>query len=247
MATVPRTIRHKSPKAPGGKVASIRPRQKSAGGKDLVQALITSIPQAVVAVDGRRRIVFTNSEFDRMCGKSNVGDRLSDYFDPPGLKKLLKQSSITGRSFKKRELVVPASNPSDPEVNFSVTVTPHSDTALKTRFLLLIDDITEGADREDRMIANSRLVSVGEMAAGVAHELNNPLTAVLGFSQLAAYLGVSPATVRRQRAAIPGCLTAGHRVLWDRRVIDRWVSEAGDGTDLFSGSRSVSASGGLGP
>ena len=185
MATVPRTIRHKSPKAPGGKVASIRPRQKSAGGKDLVQALITSIPQAVVAVDGRRRIVFTNSEFDRMCGKSNVGDRLSDYFDPPGLKKLLKQSSITGRSFKKRELVVPASNPSDPEVNFSVTVTPHSDTALKTRFLLLIDDITEGADREDRMIANSRLVSVGEMAAGVAHELNNPLTAVLGFSQLA--------------------------------------------------------------
>ena len=30
----------------------------------------------------------------------------------------------------------------------------------------------------------SRLVSIGEMAAGVAHEINNPLAAVMGFAQL---------------------------------------------------------------
>lgn len=185
MAAVSGASKHKDTKLRNSKISVVKSRWKPAGQKNLMQALITSIPQAMVALDGRRRIMFTNSAFDHMCGKSNVGDRLSDYFDPPGLKNLLKQASVTGKSIDKRELVVPAENLNDPEVVCNITVTPHSDVALKTKFLLLVDDITEGADREDRMIANSRLVSVGEMAAGVAHELNNPLTAVLGFSQLA--------------------------------------------------------------
>ncbi len=188
MAAVPGAIRRKGPKTPkpqGSNISAFKSRSKSADQKDHVQALITSIPQAMAALDGRRRIIFTNSAFDRMCGESAVGDRLFDHFDPPGLKNLFKQTSITGKAVEKRELVVLTENSTDPEASYNVTVTPHSDIKLKTRFLLLVEDVTEGADREDRMIANSRLVSVGEMVAGVAHELNNPLTAVLGFSQLA--------------------------------------------------------------
>jgi len=188
MAAVPRAIGRKGLKpsrTQSSNVAAPVTRSKSAGQKDLIQALITSVPQAIAALDGRRRIILTNPAFDRMRGKPAMGSRLADYFDPPGLKNIFKQASITGKPIENRDLVVPAENPGDPELNYSVTVTPHSDATLKTRFLLIIDDVTEGADREDRMIANSRLVSVGEMAAGVAHELNNPLTAVLGFSQLA--------------------------------------------------------------
>ena len=37
---------------------------------------------------------------------------------------------------------------------------------------------------EDKAQINSRLAAVGEMAAGIAPEINNPLTAVIGFSQL---------------------------------------------------------------
>jgi signal transduction histidine kinase len=37
---------------------------------------------------------------------------------------------------------------------------------------------------EDRLIRAAKLISVGEMAAGIAHELNNPLTTVTGFTEL---------------------------------------------------------------
>jgi signal transduction histidine kinase len=37
---------------------------------------------------------------------------------------------------------------------------------------------------ESRLIQTTKLAAVGEMAAGVAHELNNPLTTVVGFSEL---------------------------------------------------------------
>jgi signal transduction histidine kinase len=37
---------------------------------------------------------------------------------------------------------------------------------------------------ENRLIRSARLAAVGEMAAGVAHELNNPLTTVAGFVEL---------------------------------------------------------------
>lgn len=37
---------------------------------------------------------------------------------------------------------------------------------------------------ENRLVRSARLAAVGEMAAGVAHELNNPLTTVIGFVEL---------------------------------------------------------------
>ena len=51
-------------------------------------------------------------------------------------------------------------------------------------------DVTErkrAAEREKELqkelLLSSRLASIGELAAGVAHQINNPLTGVLGFSQ----------------------------------------------------------------
>jgi len=45
-------------------------------------------------------------------------------------------------------------------------------------------DTTERKRMEEQLIIADRLASVGELAAGIAHELNNPLTSVIGFSQL---------------------------------------------------------------
>ena len=45
-------------------------------------------------------------------------------------------------------------------------------------------DISETKRIEEQMIMSNKLVSLGELAAGVAHEINNPLTSVMGFAQL---------------------------------------------------------------
>lgn len=54
----------------------------------------------------------------------------------------------------------------------------------------IIEDITGRKQAEERekglqqeLYLSSRLAAIGELAAGVAHEINNPLTGILGFSQ----------------------------------------------------------------
>lgn len=47
-----------------------------------------------------------------------------------------------------------------------------------------IKDVTEKRKMEVQLIHSGKLAAIGEMAAGVAHELNSPLTAILGNSQL---------------------------------------------------------------
>ncbi len=55
-----------------------------------------------------------------------------------------------------------------------------------TGFITVIRDITEQRKMEEQLIITDRLASIGELAAGIAHELNNPLTGVIGLSQLLA-------------------------------------------------------------
>ncbi|MGE8205601.1 GAF domain-containing sensor histidine kinase [Heyndrickxia sp. NPDC080065] len=50
--------------------------------------------------------------------------------------------------------------------------------------ILYLKDVSNKRIIEAQLIQSGKLAAIGEMAAGVAHELNNPLTAVLGNSQL---------------------------------------------------------------
>jgi two-component system, NtrC family, sensor kinase len=50
--------------------------------------------------------------------------------------------------------------------------------------LICFTDVTEQKRQADSLILTDRLASLGELASGAAHELNNPLTSIIGFSQL---------------------------------------------------------------
>ncbi|GAE37349.1 CheR family methyltransferase [Halalkalibacter akibai] len=52
------------------------------------------------------------------------------------------------------------------------------------RFLRVAEDITEKRNTEDLLRKSEMLSALGEMAAGIAHEIRNPLTALKGFLQL---------------------------------------------------------------
>lgn len=57
----------------------------------------------------------------------------------------------------------------------------------------LIEELESKGEEKDRLYATDRLASLGEMTAGIAHEVNNPLAAVLLYSELVSREELPPA------------------------------------------------------
>jgi PAS domain S-box-containing protein len=53
-----------------------------------------------------------------------------------------------------------------------------------TGSIIIARDVTLQKRIDEQLIVTERLASIGELSSGIAHELNNPLTSVIGFSQL---------------------------------------------------------------
>jgi len=67
----------------------------------------------------------------------------------------------------------------------STKLVPIRDERQEVRYLLGISrDVTEQEEMGQRIYNTEKLASIGTLAAGVAHEINNPLAVILGFTDL---------------------------------------------------------------
>ncbi|HEU0033186.1 MAG TPA: ATP-binding protein [Kofleriaceae bacterium] len=96
-------------------------------------------------------------------------------------------------------IVRPSGEPTWLQIKGQVDVTPDG----RAYVFGSTADITERKQMESRLRLADRLIAAGTLAAGVAHEINNPLTYVLGSIHL----------MRRRLASHPGARTAVDELL----------------------------------
>jgi two-component system, NtrC family, sensor kinase len=65
-----------------------------------------------------------------------------------------------------------------------IRVFPIKEAERVSRVLLLVSDITEKMAMQAEAMQAAHLASLGELAAGVAHEINNPITGIINYGQI---------------------------------------------------------------
>ena len=59
----------------------------------------------------------------------------------------------------------------------------HGDDGKPALLLGVITDLSEKRRLDQQLVQSGKLAAIGELAAGVAHEINNPLFAILGLTE----------------------------------------------------------------
>ena len=59
-------------------------------------------------------------------------------------------------------------------------------------WLELYTDVTATRQNQSKMLQTEKMAALGQFVSGIAHELNNPLTAIMGYAQLLLGRGLSP-------------------------------------------------------
>ncbi|WP_461210286.1 PAS domain-containing sensor histidine kinase [Desulfocurvus sp. DL9XJH121] len=151
--------------------------------QNLLQGIINSMPSALVGVDSSGHITQWNLEAERVTGISAAaahGRPLEEVF--PALAP--EMENVRTAIKEHRVLTTPRLFRQDRgEVRFDdVTVFPLVASKMEGA-VIRVDDVTERVRIDEMMVQTEKMMSVGGLAAGMAHEINNPLGGILQGAQ----------------------------------------------------------------
>lgn len=148
-----------------------------------LQKIVDSMPSILVGVDLDGRITLFNREAEKRTGMTSrrvLGQPVGDIFDDFSRHHELMQRAIEQQKALKVEKVTHPAHKGRRWADIMVYPIVFNRTE---GVVLRIDDVTARARMEAMMVQTEKMMSVGGLAAGMAHEINNPLGAMVQSTQ----------------------------------------------------------------
>jgi PAS domain S-box-containing protein len=182
-------------------VTERREMEKALRGQEEFQRyLLESFPDLILVIDLNGRYSFVSSRIHDLRGykpEDLLGKRVEEEQDYSPELFALYRDLITGRkNFGSCDYS--ARHRDGNWRTMRASASPLFDAENKlSGAIVSVRDITVEKKLEQQIIQSERLAAMGQMIGGFAHELNNPLTSILGMSELLQE-GEAPESVRKQ-------------------------------------------------
>ena len=142
--------------------------------------VIESMPAGLITLDVASKIVSCNSKAEELIGLSIAeleGMKLSDAFPACPLDQLQQEKEVLDQ-------FVECSRENGEPVPVKVSASQLLDhDGTHTGMVLILRDMREIRKMEQQLERSRRMAALGSMAAGIAHEIRNPLGTLRGFAQ----------------------------------------------------------------
>src|ERR1700733_82916 len=166
--------------------------------------LLESFPDLILVIDLNGRYSFVSSRIHDLRGykpEDLLGKRVEEEQDHSPQLLGLYRDLIGGRK-KFGSCDYNARHRDGSWRNMRASASPLFDAENKLSGVIVsVRDITVEKKLEQQIIQSERLAAMGQMIGGFAHELNNPLTSILGMSELLQE-GEAPESVRKQMVTV---------------------------------------------
>lgn len=181
--------------------------------------IIDSMPSVLIGVDAKNSITQWNSEAENVTGIKDtdaVGKQLEDVF--PRLTSEIPRIQEAIRSREQQITIKKRYSHGEVLLYENTTIYPLIANGVEGAVIRL-DDITDQVRIEEMMVQNEKIISLGGLAAGMAHEVNNPLA---GIMQTASVM-----TNRLTRNDVEGNLDAADKVGTSMETIHAYMEQRG--------------------